>query len=130
VGSSARGDGSVPIAEERDDRSEPRAARFQRAHEEHFLRFEEDVRDMVRVAVDAETVAQSGVHSADRADNSAPQGRRDQAKGTETAFLDEVDEHVSLADTEAGARDSLSAEGGLTLYSSDFQAGPLEGTGL
>jgi hypothetical protein len=30
------------------DRSEPRAARFQRAHQEHFLRFEKDVGDVVR----------------------------------------------------------------------------------
>jgi hypothetical protein len=130
VGSSARGDGSLPIAEERDDRSEPRAARFQGTHEEDFLRLEEDVRDVVRVTVDAETVAQAGINRSDRTDHGAPQGCRDQTERAETALLDEVDEHVGLADAEARARDSLATEGGLTLDSSDFQAGPLEGTGL
>jgi hypothetical protein len=130
VGSSARGDGSLPIAEERDDRGESRAARFQGAHEEHFLRLEEDVCDVVWVTVDTETVAQTGVHRTDRTDHSAPQWRRNQTERPETAFLDEVDEHVSLADAESRARDALAAEGGLTLDSSDFQAGPFEGTGL
>ena len=76
------------------------------------------------------SVAQTGVHRAHSTDDRAPQRRRDQAERPETAFLDEVDEHVGLADTETGARDSLAAEGGLTLDSSDFQAGPLERTGL
>ena len=85
---------------------------------------------MVRIAVDAESVAQTGVHRADSADHRTPERRRDQAERPETAFLDEVDEHVGLADTETGARDSLATEGSLTLNASDFQARPLQGTGL
>ena len=76
------------------------------------------------------SVAQARIHCADRADNGAPECGRYQAKGPETAFLDEVDEHVGLADTKPGSRDALAAEGGLTLDTSDFQAGPLHRTGL
>jgi hypothetical protein len=130
VGSSARGDGSVPIPEERDDRSEPRAARFQRAHQEHFLRFEENIGHVVRVAVDAETVAQPGIHRADGADHGTPERRRDQAKGPKPAFLDEIDEHIRLADAKPRARDSLATKGSLTLDASDFQTRPLQRTRL
>jgi len=57
---------------------------------------------MVRVSVDPETVAQAGVHGANGADDGTPERRRDQTEGPEPAFLDEVDEHIRLANPEAG----------------------------
>ena len=60
----------------------------------------------------------------------SPELRGDQTEGPETALLDEVDEHVSLADAEPGAGDALATEGSLALDAGDFQARPLHGTGL
>ena len=61
------------------------------------------VGDVIRVAIDAETVAQAWIHRADCADHGTPEWRRDQAEGPQPALLDEVDEHVSLANPETGA---------------------------
>ncbi len=47
-GASAGGGGPAPVAEQRDDRSKHRPPRLQRAHQEDLLRFEQDVRDVVR----------------------------------------------------------------------------------
>ncbi len=117
-------------AEQRNDRSQSRPARLERAQQQDLLRLEEDVGHVVGIAVDAEPVAQLRVHRADGADHRAPERRRDQAEGPQPAFLDEVDEHVSLADAKPGARDALAAERGLTLDARDLQAGPLHRTGL
>src|ERR1022692_348642 len=70
---SARRRGAVPAAEERDDRGEPRTARFERAHEEHLLGLEQDIGHVVGVAVDPEAVAQPRVHRAHGANHRAPE---------------------------------------------------------